>query len=399
MNELYENSKNGEEKIRILMPYFLAGSGHLVSSHAISHYISKKKPAWDIRLLEPADEFQSKELDDFFRRTWQVLLKNPKFAIFAFNLMTNLLPAIPIGVLASITKKVMPTVRDYLLGYKPHFIVTTHWGTGHLFQAARQEYGIDIPLYLVRNDLGGAYQIQNCEPDITFVMSEEARQAFIDIGFSPDVVVHVNPLVRPQFVHGATNENQARASLGIPQSAFTVLLSAGGEGLGSIRGVAKGFLDEIEHRGIEARLIVITGRNTELQAQLERELNDNRVLIQGYREDMYIPMAAADIVVGKCGANYTMETLMLRKPFVVTQVGAPNEEFNKDFVINHRFGWFAPTPNDFLSVLRRILDKPEELAGFKQRLAKMPTKNGAEQIADRVIGALTKSRIAVERIT
>ena len=45
---------------RILVPYFLAGSGHLVSARAIAHYIRAKKPDWDIRFIEPADEFNNR---------------------------------------------------------------------------------------------------------------------------------------------------------------------------------------------------------------------------------------------------------------------------------------------------------------------------------------------------
>jgi UDP-N-acetylglucosamine:LPS N-acetylglucosamine transferase len=224
--------------MRVLIPYFLAGSGHLVSAEAISAYLRSKEPDWDIRLLEPADEFESKELDEFFRRNWQVVLKNPRFGAFAFTLMADMLPFIPIAISNSITKRVLPAAAQFVREYAPDLILTTHWGCGHLFQAVRSELSLDVPLFLVRNDLGGAYQIQVCGADTTFVMSHAARQAFLDLGLTAERVAQVNLLVRPQFLHGSTKSEEVRRELGVPKDAFALLLSAGGEGFVAVREIA-----------------------------------------------------------------------------------------------------------------------------------------------------------------
>lgn len=167
-----------------------------------------------------------------------------------------------------------------------------------------------------------------------------------------------------------------------------VLLSAGGEGLGAMEEYARVVLEEADSAGAEVRLMFVTGRNQELYERMQRELVDPRVLLFGYRDDMPDLMAAADIVAGKCGANYTMETLMMRKPFIITQVGAPNEEFNKDYVVTRGMGWHAPDPNAFRPIFRRILTDPTVLAATVERLNTLPETSGAEEIADAIIQAL-----------
>ncbi len=376
---------------RILVPYFLAGSGHLVSARAIVHYIRSKKPEWDIRFIEPADEFESRELDSFFRRSWHIVLKRPRFGSMCFMLLDKLFPFIPIAINTHIMRKHLSLTREYLLDYKPDLIITTHWGCGHLFQSTRLEYDFDIPLYLVRNDLGGAFHIQDCGSDLTFVMSEEAREAFLELGIIKNRLRKVNPLVRPQFIYGsaeASDPEDARKELDIPSEAWVVLISAGGEGVGEIEEYTRATLEIASRLGEHVILIVITGRNNELYHELPSRLNDRRVRVFGYREDMHMIMAACDLVVGKCGANYTMETLMMRKPFVITQVGAPNEQFNKEYVVHNGYGWYAPTPEEYETVLERFFTRDRSVVEMIERLSRMPGTSGAEQIADAIIDRL-----------
>jgi UDP-N-acetylglucosamine:LPS N-acetylglucosamine transferase len=378
-----------KEPKKILIPYFLAGSGHLVSARAIEHFIREKRPDWEVRLFEPADEFKSKPLDTFFRRSWQLVLNSPAIAAMGFSLLNAVFPFIPIAVNTRIMRREMPHARNLLENYRPDLIITTHWGCGHLLQSTRIAYGIDIPLYLVRNDLGGAFQIQDCGCDITFVMSSNAKQAFEDLGIPADRVRQVNLLVRPQFLTGDDKRDTARFELGIAGDETAVLLSSGGEGVGSVEEYAKATLDAAIHYKRPLKLIVLTGRNEALMESLIATLDETRAIVLPYREDMDALMAASDIVVGKCGANYTMETLMMGKPFIITQVAAPSEEYNKEYVVSNGYGWHAPTVSEYADVLGEIFDGDQTVSEVSRRLSRIPRHSGAEEIADIIIQRLS----------
>ena len=376
---------------RILIPYFLAGSGHLVSARAISAFLLRKRPDWEVRLFEPADEFKSKALDSFFRRSWHLVLNRPKLAAMAFTLLDSLLPFIPIAINTAIMRREMPHARNLIENYRPDLIVTTHWGCGHLFQSTRLEYGIDVPLYLVRNDLGGAFQIQDCGCDLTFVMSESARDAFLEIGVLEERIRQVNLLVRPEFLPDATSKQLARRRIGVDDDNTVVLISAGGEGLGSMEEYARATVDVLGDGGRRLRLFVLAGRNSELFDQLNGMFTDQRVTVLSYQEKMHEVMSAADFVVGKCGANYTMESLMMRKLFVITQVGAPNEEFNMRFVVDNQLGWYAPTTEAYREVLESYLRNDPAIREVRDRLEAFPRTSGAEQIADVIVNRLEQA--------
>ena len=378
-----------KEPKKILIPYFLAGSGHLVSARAIEHFIHEKRPDWEVRLFEPADEFKSKPLDTFFRRSWHLVLNSPAIAAMGFSLLNAVFPFIPIAVNTRIMRREMPHARNLLENYRPDLIITTHWGCGHLLQSTRIAYGIDIPLYLVRNDLGGAFQIQDCGCDITFVMSSNAKQAFEDLGIPADRVRQVNLLVRPQFLTGNDKRDAARLEFGIGSDETAVLLSSGGEGVGSVEEYAKATLDAALHYKRPLKLIILTGRNEALMKSLIAKLDDTRAIVLPYREDMDALMAASDIVVGKCGANYTMETLMMGKPFIITQVAAPSEEYNKEYVVSNGYGWHAPTVSEYADVLGEIFDGDQTASEVARRLSSIPRHSGAEEIADIIIQRLS----------
>jgi UDP-N-acetylglucosamine:LPS N-acetylglucosamine transferase len=379
-------------KKRILIPYFLAGSGHLVSATAIHHFLCSKRPDWDIRLFEPAEELRIDLLNGLYKNSWKFVLKRPLISGPLFFLSEHLLSFLTIAVSRYVTRKAAPAMSQFLADYKPDLIVTTHWGCGHLASEAMSTGAPKVPLLVVRNDLGGAYKLQKVECDLTIVMAKEARDAFMRLGTPADRLMLANPLVRPQFSRDHTESADTSAD-----DPFRILLSSGGEGLGNISKTARIMLREAARCNREIEIDILAGRNTALKDTLENTLKDPQVTIHGYRDDVHLLMQESDIVVGKCGANYTMETAMIGKPFLITQVGAPSERPNMRYVLERGFGWYA---GDFVSLrrtLNRILSDPEEMRSCLANLATLPRKNGAEEVADRVIAEVMKSDEVPER--
>ncbi|MFP4383061.1 MAG: glycosyltransferase [Spirochaetia bacterium] len=385
-----QKDRTGNDRKKILLPYFLAGSGHIVSAQAIGHYLKIARPDWDLRFLEPADEFKDKKLDRYYRQSWKTLLSKPNFARFAFGLLGDGLPVLTMSILNDIIQEAIPKAIGYILGYKPDLIITTHWGCGSIFQAAREEMESDVPLFLTRNDLGGAYLLQDCDADMTFVMAEDAKKAFLNMGLPPEKIKRVNPLVRPQFVEERFSKTAAREKLDLNQEKFTLLLSEGGEGLGSTEELLEGLLKEVKRINPSFQVLVVTGRNTELFTKIERRFNSEDVIPLGYRNDMHILMQAADVIAGKCGANYTMETVMSRKPFIITQIGAPSEEYNKNFIVNNGYGWYAPTAKKLLELLTGLMKDTQQIDEKTANLNKLPAQNGAEEIAGYIVDTLER---------
>ena len=376
---------------KILIPYLLAGDGHILTAQSIAYYLSVKKPNWKIRFLEPADEFNDKKLDTSYRRAWKIALTKPSLSKLPFALFGKIFPSVSLALNKSSIKDAIPKAADVLRQFKPDAIMATHWSCGHIFQAARKEAGCDIPLLYVRNELGGAVKVQDCGADYLFVTSEDAKNDFIKIGFPEEKLIRVNFLVNPKCIEDRMSKEEARKKCNIPQDAFTILLTIGGEGVG-LRFTPEfidTFLDETKKKNVKSRLIVVTGRNIQLYERLTSRYPIPEIVALGYREDMHVLKAASDILAGKCGAIYSMEAVMMHKPFIITLVGAPNENFNKEFIVKNGYGWYTPKPSDFASLLKDILNDPALIEEKVKASSKVPLRNGAEDIAETLINILS----------
>ena len=378
-------------KKKILIPYFLAGGGHIIAAQAIAYYINQKNPDWDIRYMEVADEFNDKKLDKFYRKSWQLLLEKPVLAKFIYSTFARRFTPVTMAVNALAIKDAIPKAIGYLSEYQPNLIITTHFGCGHIFHAAREKSGSDVPLFYARNDLGGAFRIQDCHAEMLFVTSNEAERDFVNIGVPRERLRNVNFLVRPQFLESKMTKKEARAKLDIPEEAYAILFTAGGEGLGfdSLMEFVDVYLQTIKEQKMLARVMIVTGRNEMLRKILEEKYKMPEVIPLGYRDDMEVLTAASDLVGGKFGAIYTMETLTMRKPFIGTLMGAPNEYYNKEFVVNNDYGWYAPTAQVFRTVLENIFGDRSVIEEKIRKLSCFPSKNGAEVIADTIVGLLS----------
>ena len=62
-------------------------------------------------------------------------------------------------------------------------------------------------------------------------------------------------------------------------------------------------------------------------------------------------IAASDVVVGKSGPNQVFETLLQRRPIVISSFLA-NEKETTNWVIGNKLGWLTRTPAHLATLLR-----------------------------------------------
>ena len=164
-----------------------------------------------------------------------------------------------------------------------------------------------------------------------------------------------------------------------------MVLSLGGEGIGLSNALCRRFV-----RGVEgATLIVLTGRNTRLLAELEGRFRMDSVIPLGYKEDISGILSAADVLAGKCGTSYAMLAVKKGIPLIVTHIGAPNEGANMRYIVENGYGWYCPRPRQFVQRLSLMAGDRRSYADVLARLALVDRQNGAETMAAAIVEALT----------
>jgi len=365
---------------KILIPYLMSGLGHYTQAQAIAHYILRLRPDWDVRLFEPARELPDAAMQRTFIDLWRVMLGLPAFAQKALFGLEHLLPRATRAANRSRFRQAVPRAAAFLDRENPDLIMSTHWACTTLFAMARGDRR--IPLYYVYGEIGETYSIAECGADHYFTLSAKVSDDLERMGVPRAAMQQVPVIVDPAMVNSATPRDVLRRGLGIPERQLAVMLSLGGEGIGTCLPFVTAFARDVHG----ATLIALTGRNARLLEDIRRAVKSPSVIAMGFQEDLSGVVASADVLAGKSGTGFVSLALATGKPLIVTHLGAPNEEGNMRHVVANGHGWYCPRPAAFVQKVNELAERhpqcPARPAGCPQ------PRNGAEDIARAVVQAL-----------
>ena len=366
----------------VILPYFAAGAGHLSAARAVGGALEERGCGAE---LVDAATLGGRRTAGFYISSWDWILRHRRAGQLAFA-ADLALPPLSRLVNRLAASEAVPRARELLDRRRPAVVLATHWGTAHIFAHARRKARHRPPLFYVFTELGGAHHLLACGADRYFVMGTAAAAAVRDSGVETSRIEHVAPITHKRFLT-VPDRREARRRLRLDASRPVVFYGLGGAGIGD----AEEFVKACTRAVPDAVVMVATGRNAALRRHLAERFAGDGVIPLPFRDDMEVLLAAADLAAGKCGILFTLEVMAARRPFVITQVGAPNERHSRNFVVRNGYGWYAPTAREFARTLRRALIDGE--VDFARRaLARAPTPTGAGEVAERVIAAVAGER-------
>lgn len=229
----------------------------------------------------------------------------------------------------------------------------------------------------------------NRRSDLVFVPTEIARQRGLTYGLRPDQIRVVGLPVAERFCLQIGDRAQIRERLGWPQDFPVILLVGGGEGMGPVAKAARAISDAQLHTA----LVVVTGRNRKLKAQLEAEEWSIPTFIYGFVHEMPDFMRAADIMLTKAGPGTISEAFIAGLPMILYSRMPGQEDGNVSYVVTEGAGVWAPHPSRMVEILRTWLEHPserEKVVANCHRLAKPKASHLiARAIADK-LGVIEK---------
>lgn len=172
-----------------------------------------------------------------------------------------------------------------------------------------------------------------------------------------------------------------RRELNIPEDRFTVVLSDGGYGMAKLEATVT---ELVKHKA-EITIFAVCGKNAEGAERLKKlkcaEGIDLRVF--GFTDKMLEFLCAADLYVGKSGANSIAEPTFFGLPVILTKCITPIEvgtkKYFKDIIGN---ALFIRSPKKAADKIVYFATHREELARLAENTKKRRAAYGAEQIAD-----------------
>jgi processive 1,2-diacylglycerol beta-glucosyltransferase len=270
--------------------------------------------------------------------------------------------------------------------YHPDLIVCTHFLPAEIVSwlKAKERLASRQVIIVTDFDVHAMWLVHHYEH--YFVAIEEARVYLEVLGIPAEKITVSGIPIDPVF--GVKKDKQEmRAKHGLAPDRTTILLSAGGFGVGSIDALVSSLLP-LQHR---AQIVAICGRNEELKKRLTRlaarAKPDATVLLKpfGYTKEMDELMTASDLVLGKPGGLTTSEALAKGLVFVIVNPIPGQEERNSDHLLE---GGVAIRCNNLPTLsykLDRLLGDPQRVQSMKKNALRMGHPNAAMEIVNQLL--------------
>jgi UDP-N-acetylglucosamine:LPS N-acetylglucosamine transferase len=282
-------SPNGRRGDALLVSGAL-GTGHEVTAQACAESLEAR--GWSTQTLD-AMRLLGRRAGGAGEQVFRSMLAVP--GLYDALHFAALRPGSRVALLADAAarRQLVPRLAEHL-DARPADLVISVFATGaSAISALADRYPAMTHVVLCRDVTPHRLWVQP-HVDLYLVTSPAAECAVRR--FRPQAAVRVVPSpVRPAF-YDPPAQPEARARLGIPGQARTVLLMSGGWGLGPVAEVAAALADAGIH------VLAVAGRNASLEATL-RALHERQPRVHGFgfTDRVAELMAAADVVITSPG--------------------------------------------------------------------------------------------------
>ncbi len=237
---------------------------------------------------------------------------------------------------------------------QPDIIVSVHPLVNFVTIRALRQLGLRIPFIIVVTDLVSVHHSWFTQgADAYIVPTEQAKQISIQRSLDPKRVFMLGMPIDPKFTRAVAERAELWKRFELQPGVPVVLLVGGGDGAGGLQTAVRA----ISQARLPVQLLVVTGRNKRLYAQLQRTRQRLHVptKIFGFVQNMPELMHAADVIITKAGPGTICEALSCHLPIILSGYVPGQEEGNVDYVVKNEMGVLALNASTLIDELRRYV--------------------------------------------
>ncbi len=368
---------------KVLLLSASAGAGHLRAAQAIEKVFNELYPSTEIRNLDVLD-YTNKVFRHLYSRAYIDLVnKMPEVPGWMYDKLDkpwkNERRRLALDKLN--TRPLVKLLRDY----QPDLIVCTHFLPAEIVSwlRAKERLRSRQAIVVTDFDVHAMWLVHHFEH--YFVAIDEARVYLEALSIPAEKITVSGIPIDPVFAE-KKDKLEMRRKHELDPDRLTILLSAGGFGVGSVEPLISA-VKSLQHR---AQLVAICGRNEELRKRLlktaSRAKPDENVLVKpiGYTREMDEFMSAADLVLGKPGGLTTSEGLAKGLAFVIVDPIPGQEERNSDHLLEAGVAIRSNNLPTLSYKLDRVLTEPQRLARMQANSKRLGRPNAAREMVKRV---------------
>jgi processive 1,2-diacylglycerol beta-glucosyltransferase len=353
-----------------------AGAGHVRSAEAlVAAFAAKGIAAKHVEVLKYASWLFKKVYSDLYI---ELVNHQPAILGLVYDAMDHPWKSRK-RLLALDWLNTRPLVR-LLLAERPRLAVCTHFLPAEILLYLRRKKILDIPVGVVITDFDLHAMWLYRGVDWYFVACEETKVHMVALGIPPETI-HVTGIPIDPAFSPAREKAETRRTLGLPPDLTTVLVSAGGFGMGPVESLAKA-MQEVRH---PIQVAVVCGKNPDLARRLEELPAPNHpVKVVGFTTEMERWMAASDLLVGKAGGLTSSEALASGVVMVIVNPIPGQEERNSDHLLEEGVAIRCNNLPALAYKIDSLLSDKERFDRMRQAVRRLARPNAAADVVSLV---------------
>jgi len=272
-----------------------------------------------------------------------------------------------------------------LKGYQPDIAVCTHFLPAEIISWLKAKGKISFPQAIVVTDFD-VHAMWLCHHfEQYFVTLDETRVHLEKLGIPAGKITVSGIPIDPIFAE-YKDKTSIREKYGLEKDKLTILVSAGGFGVGKIEHLLYALAD----LQTSAQILAICGKNEELKEKLQKlskeHLNNERVSFHpiGYTKAMDEYMSASDLIVGKPGGLTTSEALAKGLIFVVVNPIPGQEERNSDHLLEKGCAIKCNNLPTLAYKIDELINDKARFDAMKANVLRFSRPNASEKIVNKL---------------
>jgi processive 1,2-diacylglycerol beta-glucosyltransferase len=369
---------------RVLVLSASAGAGHLRAAEAIEKAIRSRNLASEVQHLDVL-KYTNKVFRHLYSKAYLDLVNNaPEVLGWLYDHLDDPRKNDPIR-LAFDRLNANPFIR-YLKRYQPDVAVCTHFLPSGIISSLKGERKVKVLNTVVVTDFD-VHAMWLCRHVEQYFVALEETQVHLKAMGVPQSLVTVSGIpIDPVFAE-PKDKQAMRRKHGLDPDRFTILVSAGGFGVGPVGHMMQA-LARLSH---PAQVVAVCGRNEALKAELtaavEQQAKHTAVsfTLLGFTTEMDELMAAADLFAGKPGGLTTSEVLAKGLPMVVINPIPGQEERNSDHLLELGAAIRCNNLPALAYKIDTLIDTPGKLASMRENARAMGRPEAASFVVNRLV--------------
>ncbi len=376
-----------QKKLRILLLYMAAATGHRQAAEAIRQALKEFYPEVEIRsenLFRHGNSLVKRLLRDLYNAVirvtpwfWNFIWDSKEIYWLTYGL-TNLLYRL----------NYLRLYKRVFLPFEPQVVICTHSVACALSSVIKRVKKENYLLTAVPTDfcVHPYWFYENV--DMYFLPHEELKEKLVGEGIDPEKI-RITGIPTSLDFSKSHNSKELKKKWNLEESLFTILLMGGGQGVGSLQEI----VFSLDSSNLPLQLLVVTGANRRLRKELERIRSKISLPLKifGYTRQVDELMEISDLLISKPGGLTTAEALVKELPLGIVNSLAGQERRNKQLLLRKKIAFELNSREAIVRLINDLMGNSFDLESWRKRVRKLAYPRAAEEIAQTVMESLDKS--------